>query len=82
MLRMSGIVLLLPLYAFVVADDDNFTFKGRMSSMDLLSVIDSNEEMYCSQKNCKHYFKYLTVFLVTQQNFVSYVYWTVLHCDS
>ena len=26
---MSGFVLLLPLYAFVVADDDNFTYTGK-----------------------------------------------------
>lgn len=66
---MSGAVLSLLLYAFIARTTIALNVQGRMPSLDLFSIIGSNVGTYCAQKNCRFYFKYITVFPVTQTTF-------------
>jgi hypothetical protein len=42
-------------------------YRVRLRTMDLVSIIDNNKGKYCAQNN-KYYFKYLTLFSITQPN--------------
>ena len=39
--------------------------------MDMVSIMDNNKRMYCTQKENKHYSKYLNLFSIKHTNFAN-----------